>query len=113
MIVSRDTTILARMDFYGGGLEVTTSPPQANVFSGRWQIIAMLKSDTFQPFRSIKIVAEGYEPVEEKVPTDVGKVVERRYSLVKVCTVSVTSTPPGEQVLMDNESLGACLFVTR
>jgi|GEM_PF-4689116 len=62
---------------------------------------------------SIKIVAEGYAPVEEKVPIDVGKVVDGRYSLAKVCTVSVTSTPPGVQVLRDNEPLGACHFVTR
>jgi len=111
-IVSRDTTITARLDFYGGSLAVTTTPPQAEVFLDDHRLgFSPLRQDNIAAGEHLlKIVAEGYAPVEEKVAIDVGKVVERSYPLVKLCTVSITSTPPGAQVLIDNEPVGATPF---
>lgn len=78
-IVSGDTTIMVRLDFYGGSLEVTTAPAQADVSldDNRLGLLPLRQDSIAVGEHLLKIVAEGFVPVEEKVAIDVGKVVER------------------------------------
>ncbi len=106
--ITSDTTITARLDFYGGSLNISTIPPAADIFLDNNSIgKSPLNQDKIAPGEhKLKVTAEGYLPLEEKIHIEVGKSVARQFSLVKLCTVNINSTPAGAQVFIDNRPVG-------